>query len=495
MEPDTPNGSSGEDSAEKKPLRLRLGRNKEDSAQSESTPEDSSEEEEQPSQIPEKKGGDDVPAESTRSEKPFRLSLKRSSGQDPESESESKSSDASAEEYDGMEPEESPFGDDDFDDFEGPDIESSFTHEEEKAPPGDAGEPTPEAQSTPPQPPPKTTPPTRIRLRPKSDQEQEKPAGTPVPASPAQDTTDTGKQEDKDQEGWEGTPESQLNAPATPQKQNTGEEKVSETKSGLKLRTREPSEQDKAPEGMSHGTLTPFERDKAVLEDKGDSFTPKKAKKGAEKKGHPGKWIILVALLVILALLGTGAAMIMGLGPFATPPPESPLPPRIEKSSPGNTVEEENIEAPSRDANEMMGSTPAPEQASPGEPAPVEMGNNSGATGEIAEEDQVVIRIPADESREKMPVEESEPTQVITEAQPLEDLEPAPPSRNPDITSFIDNMNISGANESRQVIIFNNTPYERNQYVDFNLGIQFHGIKGRYIYFKDSNGAIYNKEF
>lgn len=112
---------------------------------------------------------------------------------------------------------------------------------------------------------------------------------------------------------------------------------------------------------------------------------------------------------------------------------------------------------------------------------------------EFTEEGQTVVKVTENDSEE---VEGDTPINVSsTEPQPIEQKEPERPSQNPEIAAWVESISINGANESRQFIIFNNTRYEREHFVNFTLGVQFLGIRGRNIYFQDTRGAIYIKEF
>ncbi len=193
--------------------------------------------------------------------------------------------------------------------------------------------------------------------------------------------------------GWDGAPESQM--PHGGKEGDSGK-----TGSGLKLKSRGDGEADQqdAPAGMSHGTLTPFERTKAVeesvrpgdtsspetMEDeddvspsaddgkqkkrKGKQKPPKKAKapkpaKASKKKGVSDSKktnqiarLVFMGVMVFLFLgLGLGILMILGIGPFAADDIDEPYQPSIRVEPPPPTDSESEVTSSTEDQPGIQG--------------------------------------------------------------------------------------------------------------------------------------------
>lgn len=528
-----PQEAPGEET--QKPVRLSLKRTSQPMA-SEASESEAEKEEEAPPEAPEPTPQAEEPS-SEEPKKPTRMQLRKKT---PEEEPEEARQQAATPEVPSEELElDSPFGDDDFDDFSGPDI----------------SEPEP-PEETPSEPEPESSPetPRRIQLRQKSmeagDSSTSESPDTAGRTTPPPIETSTSSDND---EGWEGSPESQLTSapmgtqkeaeadpPSSNEEENSPEKDPAESQSGLKLKSKGArADENKAPEGLSHGTLTPFERDKAVAESKTADENPpplpakekkqKKKKKKApppppkKKKPQPedsdsssskaGKWIVLIGLLFVLGMIGLGTMMIFQVGPFArdTLPPD---PPRVQNPDPDNQVPEEdpgpdnplsttrnNINQANQN-NELVDTIAGESQTDPSanlskessgpeeEPSEPE----SITSSEVNENGQVIVKVNESEPGET----EGEPLVSTSPTQPKpieEEEEPEQPAQNPEIAAWVDSMSINGANESRQFIIFNNTRYEKGHFVNFTLGVQFLGVKGRNIYFRDTRGAVYLKEF
>ena len=418
--------------------------------------------------------------------------------------------------------------------------------------------------STPPEDEPAPAPP-RMQLRRREPEPEEPAAESPPPelepepkplrmrmslsrSTPAEEPendaeTQPAKRDESDAEemGWEGSPEAQLPEP------KAKSEPDPTTSSGLKLKTKDSrgSEAPMAPEGMSHGTLTPFERDKAVSESKKDpSGVPASAKppvkgRGARVKGKPPKGgmpkqgkekgkgkgkvpakkakavksgdggspavKVLLGSFILLLLVGGGAAvmMIMGVGPFAsnTDPASDPTrngpivnrDPAPDSSEPATgplAATRDVLGAAAENAglvDEITGaSTPDPVES---EPEPIE----------INEDGKVVVKVGDDSPGPAVNTEDPQAMEggaqdVVSEApKPIEEAQPKAPDPDPEIQRFVDGLVIQGMiGGDNPKIIVNNTPFERGTFVSFQLGLQFMGIRGRTVYFRDRRGAIYS---
>lgn len=513
----TESGTSNDSNEEKKPLRLRLGRKTEsddsgvDPASSETPPSESVEPETaEPAAKEESSGGTQSPLR--------KISLRRSDPEASDTPEPAKSGDTTEEAEEDSSPESGPtrpvrmrlsrsdetresveespteaetdepvegpvFSEEDFEDF---DIGESPVDPEPDTSPPPAKKPEPEADSTP------------------------------------------EMAEEEEEEGWNGAPESQLSS--APEKTERIDESPSadeapppekpeepQTRSGLKLKTRDPiGGSQKAPEGMSHGTLTPFERDKAVSSETPPPLPPpgKDKAKAAKKEKKPSKQktpppsgpppvkpkkqekeshllSILVVLFLLILLIGgviIGLAMVLGWGPFASDPKPAP-PTVVQQPAPEPSPEPEPEPPPLAPPTQEEPETETAEVTPPEETTPPE--EDPPVVAET-EDGRAVIRVDDLEGDE---ITEGTETVTHTEPKPIEEETPKVVEPDPRITAFVNGMAISGTNVNRQFIIYNNTRYERNQFVDFNLGVQFLGIQGRNLYFRDQRGAIYIREF
>ncbi len=509
MDPDTPSDSND---GEKKSVRLRLNRKaprpvEEEAAPSVSNPSES----------------DAAPTGETRRPMRMRLNRKEEEGDDEAQPSPT----ADEPESDPAQAVESPFGDDDFEDFDGPEI----------APPPE------EPASTEEPPPPETStsaPPTRFRLKTRKAGESEddsvEVARTRKGSPPPIQTSQSGG----DDEGWDGAPESQL----TPPSGSGGDEDAeSRTKSGLRLKSKEPVGGEMAPpEGTSHGTLTPFERDQDLVGPNTPPPLPKKLKKGKapkkptkasgkpqKSKSHPpappesdsndaevrtekaqsaaGRIVLFCGLLFIFGLLGLGIMMVLGLGPFDHS--EDPDTPPVVADTDNGTSENQdsatgsnpiqttltNIDGANRN-NEEVDAIVA------GDPTIEDSSSESSASEEapaetvLNEDGQVVVKIDSADSDPGQGIVEGDTPVTVssTNSKPIEEEEAPSVKPIPEIQSWINNMRINGSNTNRQTIIYNNNLYEKGGFVDFQRGIKFLGIRNNFVYFTDTRGAVYRRE-